>query len=244
MKNSIKLFVSCSLLVTTMVNAQWSSNEKIKGNGKVISKKRTTASYDGIAITGFFDVELVSGKEGNITIKGEENLLPYIKVEVVDKVLKISTEKNKYISTSKGSEIVIVVPFESIDQVSLTGSGDVVTKNSIKSKSFSAKLIGSGDMNLDVESNDFDVNLSGSGDMVLTGKTENFNSNLNGSGDIDAGDLKAKNVKATVSGSGDNTVFCSESLHARVSGSGDIEYKGDPKKKDTKVNGSGNISKS
>ena len=244
MKNSIKLFVSCSLLVTTMVNAQWSSNEKIKGNGKVISEKRTTASYDGIAITGFFDVELVSGKEGNITIKGEENLLPYIKVEVVDKVLKISTEKNKYISTSKGSEIVIVVPFESIDQVSLTGSGDVVTKNSIKSKSFSAKLIGSGDMNLDVESNDFDVNLSGSGDMVLTGKTENFNSNLNGSGDIDAGGLKAKNVKATVSGSGDNTVFCSESLHARVSGSGDIEYKGDPKKKDTKVNGSGNISKS
>ena len=244
MKNSIKLFISCSLLLTTISYGQWSSNQKIKGNGKVISEKRTTASYDGIAITGFFDVELVSGKEGNITIKGEENLLPYIKVEVVDKVLKISTEKNKYISTSKGSEIVIVVPFESIDQVSLTGSGDVVTKNSIKSKSFSAKLIGSGDMNLNVESNDFDVNLSGSGDMVLTGKTENFNSNLNGSGDIDAGDLKAKNVKATVSGSGDNTVFCSESLHARVSGSGDIEYRGDPKKKDTKVNGSGNISKS
>ena len=244
MKNSIKLFISCSLLLTTISYGQWSSNQKIKGNGKVISEKRTTASYDGIAITGFFDVELVSGKEGNITIKGEENLLPYIKVEVVDKVLKISTEKNKYISTSKGSEIVIVVPFESIDQVSLTGSGDVVTKNSIKSKSFSAKLIGSGDMNLDVESNDFDVNLSGSGDMVLTGKTENFNSNLNGSGDIDAGDLKAKNAKITVSGSGDNSVFCSESLHARVSGSGDIEYKGDPKKKDTKVNGSGNISKS
>lgn len=226
-----------------MSYAQWSSNQKIKGNSKVISEKRTTASYDGIAITGFFDVELVSGKEGNITIKGEENLLPYIKVEVVDKVLKISTEKNKYINTSKGSEIVIVVPFESIDQVSLTGSGDVVTKNSIKSKSFSAKLIGSGDMNLDVESNDFDVNLSGSGDMVLTGKTENFNSNLNGSGDIDAGDLKAKNAKITVSGSGDSKVFYSESLHARVSGSGDIEYIGDPKKKDTKVNGSGAISK-
>ena len=243
MKNSIKLFISCSLLLTTISYCQWSSNQKIKGNGKVISEKRTTASYDGIAITGFFDVELVSGKEGNITIKGEENLLPYIKVEVVDKVLKISTEKNKYISTSKGSEIVIVVPFESIDQVSLTGSGDVVTKNSIKSKSFSAKLIGSGDMNLNVESNDFDVNLSGSGDMVLTGKTENFNSNLNGSGDIDAGDLKAKNAKITVSGSGDSKVFCSESLHARVTGSGDIEYIGDPKKKDTKVNGSGAISK-
>ncbi|MFV8335559.1 head GIN domain-containing protein [Flavobacterium sp. RSP29] len=228
MKNSIKLFVSCSLLLTTMTYAQWSSNQKIKGNGKVISEKRTTASYNGIAITGFFDVELVSGKEGNITIKGEENLLSFIKVEVVDQVLKISTEKNKYISTSKGSQIIIIVPFESINQVSLTDSGDVMTKNSIKTKSFSAKLIGSGDMQLDVETNDFDVNLSGSGDMVLTGKTENFNSDLNGSGDIDAGELKAKNVKVTFSGSGESKVFCSEILHARISGSGDIEYIGDP----------------
>ena len=243
MKNSIKLFVSCSLLLTTMTYAQWSSNQKIKGNGKVITEKRTTASYDGIAITGFFDVELVSGKEGNITIKGEENLLPYIKVEVVDQVLKISTEKNTYISTSKRSQIIIIVPFESINQVSLTGSGDVITKNNIKTKSFSAKLIGSGDMNLDVETNDFDVNLSGSGDLILTGKTENFNSDLNGSGDIDAGELKAKNVKVSVSGSGNSKIFCSESLYARVSGSGDIEYIGDPKKKDTKVNGSGAISR-
>ncbi|MFV8369922.1 head GIN domain-containing protein [Flavobacterium sp. LB2R40] len=243
MKISIKLFVSCSLLLTTMTYAQGPSNQKIKGNGKVISEKRTTASYDGISIIGFFDVELVSGKEGNITIKGEDNLLPYIKVEVVDEVLKISTEKNKYISTSKGSQIIITVPFENINQVSLIGSGDVITKNSIKSKSFSAKLTGSGDMKLDVETNDFNVNLSGSGDIVLTGKTENFNSDLNGSGDIDASDLKAKNAKITVYGSGDSKVFCSESLHARVSGSGDIEYTGDPKKKDTKVNGSGAISR-
>lgn len=243
MKNSIKLSIVALALASTMANAQSFGNKKIKGNGKVTSEKRSTASYDGIAITGFFDVELVSGKEGSITIKGEENLLPYIKVEVVDQVLKISTEKNKQISTSKGKQIVIVVPFESISQVSLTGSGDVITKNSIKSKSFSAKLAGSGDMNLDVEANDFDVNLSGSGDVVLKGKTENFNSNLNGSGDIDAGDLKSKNAKITVSGSGDSKVFCSESLHARVSGSGDIEYTGDPKKKDTKVNGSGAISR-
>jgi hypothetical protein len=243
MKNSIKLFVSCSLLLTTMTYGQWSSNQKIKGNGNVTSEKRMTNSYDEIAITGFFDVELVAGKEGNITIKGEENLLPLIKIEVVNQVLKISTEKNKYISTSKGKQIIIIVPFESISQVTLTGSGDVVAKNSIKAKSFLAKLTGSGDMKLDVEANDFDVNLSGSGDIVLTGNTENFNSNLNGSGDIDAGNLKAKNAKITVSGSGDSKVFCSESLHARVSGSGDIEYIGNPKKKDTKVNGSGAISK-
>ncbi len=243
MKKSIKLFVSCSLLLTTMTYAQWSSNQKIKGNGKFITENRSTASYDEIAITGFFDVELVAGKEGNITVKGEENLVPFIKVEVVNQVLKISTEKNKYITSSKGKQIVIVVPFESITQVSLTGSGDVITKNSIKSKTFAVKLIGSGDMKLGIESNDIEINLSGSGDIQLSGTTVNLDTNLNGSGDIDAGNLKATNAKATVSGSGDTTIYCSDTLYARVSGSGDIDYKGNPIKKDVKVSGSGTISK-
>lgn len=241
MKNSIKLLVSCSLLLTTITHAQWSSTQLIKGNGKITSEKRSTDPYNSIAIKGFFDVELVSEKGGSITIKGEENLLPYIKVEVVDKVLKISREKNKYIFN--GQKIIIVVPFESVNQVSLTGSGHVITKNSIKSKSFTANLIGSGDMNLEIESNDININLNGSGDIQLTGTTDNLNSNLNGSGDIDTVNLKAKNVKATVSGSGGTTVYCSESIYGRVSHSGNIEYSGNPKQKDIKMNGSGEISK-
>ncbi|SHN15921.1 head GIN domain-containing protein [Flavobacterium xinjiangense] len=241
MKNSIKLLVICSLLLTSMTYAQWSSIQIIKGNGKVTSVNKSTDPYNAIAIEGFFDVELVSGKVGNITIKGEENLLPYIKVEVVGQVLKISRKKYKYIFN--GQKIILVVPIESINQVSLTGSGHVITKNSIKSKSFSGKLIGSGDMNLEIESNDVSLNLSGSGNIRLTGTTEKLNSNLYGSGDIQAANLKAKNVKANVSGSGDTSVYCSESIYARVSGSGNVEYRGNPKQEDTRVNGSGGISK-
>ena len=55
--------------------------------------------------------------------------------------------------------------------------------------------------------------------------------------------MKSKNATVTVGGSGDNSVYCTESIYARVTGSGDIKYSGDPKKKDTKVNGSGDITK-
>ena len=244
MKKSIQLLITCALFLTTLANAQWRSNQKIKGNGNIISEKRTTTNYDKIAVSGFFDVQLVSGKEGDIIIKGEENLLPHIKIEVVNQELKITTEKNKYISTSNGKNIIITVPFENINQVSLTGSGDISTKNTIETNSFVAKLIGSGDLKLNVECKNLEVNLNGSGDIVLVGKTENINSTLNGSGDIKATNMKSKNATVTVSGSGDNSVYCTESIYARVSGSGDIKYSGDPKKKDTKVNGSGDIKKS
>ncbi len=244
MKKTLLLLVSCALFSSNLTFAQWSGKNKIQGNGTVVSEKRVTMDYDAIAVSGFFDVELVSGKEGDITVKGEENLLPFLKIEVINKVLKISSEKNKYLSTSKGKKILISVPFEEINKVSLTGSGDVLTKKTIKSNSFSVQLTGSGDVILEVESNSVEIDLTGSGDINITGTTEELTTNLNGSGDIDTSKLKAKNVHAAVAGSGDTTVYCIDNLHARVSGSGDIQYKGDPKKKDTKVSGSGSISKS
>ncbi|PWA07852.1 head GIN domain-containing protein [Flavobacterium laiguense] len=240
MKKSIQLVTLCALFLTTIVNAQW-SNKKVKGNGKVTTEKRTTAGYDEINVSGFFDVVLVSGKEGAITIQGEENLLPYVKVEVEGNVLKIHTEKNVNISTNKG--IVLTVPFEQISFVSLSGSGDLKSKSTIVGSTFKAKLSGSGDLTLDVKATDFETNLSGSGDVVLTGSSDVFSSKISGSGDVDAVNLVTKNSNLTVSGSGDMKVNCSESLYARVSGSGDIAYKGNPKTKDTKVNGSGEISK-
>ena len=226
MKNSILLVVFSALFFTTIANAQWSDN-KVKGNGKIITEKRTTASYDEINVSGFFDVVLVSGKEGAISIQAEENILRYIKVEVEGNVLKIYTEKNVNISTNKN--IILTVPFEQISFVSLSGSGDIISKNTIVSPTFKAKLSGSGDLTLDVKSSDFEVNLSGSGDVVLTGNSDNFVSKTSGSGDVDATNLSAKNANLTISGSGDMKVNCTESLFARVSGSGDIEYKGDPK---------------
>jgi hypothetical protein len=51
------------------------------------------------------------------------------------------------------------------------------------------------------------------------------------------------NVTANVSGSADIKVTVSEMIQARVSGSGDISYRGNPKKIDTKSSGSGNITK-
>ncbi|KFF09956.1 head GIN domain-containing protein [Flavobacterium hydatis] len=242
MKKSIQLLVCSVFFLSTVANAQW-SKERIKGNGKVVTNTRSTTSYDEIKVMGSFDVDLVAGKEGSITVKAEENLQQYIKVEVDGNVLKIYTEKNKNISSSMGKNIQVTVPFEKISGVSLSGSGDVRSKNMIKSDSFTAVLSGSGNLDLDVDAVTLNLSISGSGDAVLKGNAGTFTTKLSGSGDIDSDALKAKNVDITISGSGDSKVFCSENLKARVSGSGEIQYKGDPKTKDAKVSGSGSISK-
>ena len=241
MKNSIKLLVITALFVNSFANAQSWMQDRIKGNGNIKTENRTTTEYDEIKLQGFFDINLVAGKEGEITVLAEENLMQYIKVEIEGNVLKIYQEKGKNLAPSKGKNIIVTVPFDKISAVTLSGSGDVNTKNQIKADKFTATLSGSGDVNLDIDANDVDAKLSGSGDVRLKGKSNKLTAKISGSGDISAFDLISNDVDAGISGSGDIRVNCANDLTARVSGSGDIFYQGDPKSKDTKVSGSGEI---
>ena len=65
---------------------------------------------------------------------------------------------------------------------------------------------------------------------------------ISGSGDFSGFDLNADNTEVSISGSGNVEVVSNSSIKAYVSGSGDVDYKGNPDKEDTKVSGSGRIS--
>jgi len=230
------------LVITASCSAQW--GKRIKGNGDKVTIERTTGDYDAIGVSGWFDVDIVDGKEGQLTLEGESNLLEYIITEVKNGKLVIKTENNINLKPSDWKNgIRITVPVERINAISLSGSGDIVGKTTLKTETLDTAMSGSGDITLDVETNTISATMSGSGDITFSGNTTDFSATISGSGDIKAFDLAADNVDATVSGSADIKVTANKMLKARVSGSGDITYRGNPEKIDTKTSGSGDISK-
>ncbi len=234
--------LSLTLLLSTSCSAQWGKG--IRGNGNTVSIDRSVGDYDGIAVAGWFDVDLVDGKEGQLTLEGEENLLEYIVTEVKNGKLTIRTEKGVNLKPSRGTEgIRVTVPVESIDEVNLSGSGDIVGQTTLKASDFKSAMSGSGDITLELDTDSMTATMSGSGDMNLSGKTRDFEATISGSGDIKAYDLEADNVNATISGSADIKVTAHKMLKARVSGSGDISYRGNPQKVDTKTSGSGDVTR-
>jgi len=237
-----KILTISLVFFSVMATAQWGS-KKIKGNGNVVTIERSVGDYESIASAGWFDVILVSGEEGRIMLKGEENLLEYVETEVKNGKLTIKTAKGVNLRSSnwKGG-IVVTIPIEEISDVSLAGSGDVISRTTIKTERFKASLAGSGDVTLSVEASDFEASLSGSGDMEFEGFATNFKVSVAGSGDIDAFGLNAEFVEANVAGSADLNVTVNQTIKARVSGSGDITYKGNPTKIDSKTSGAGDIS--
>lgn len=240
MKKLITL--SLILLASTQINAQW-WGKSVSGNGEMKTETRSVGEYDGISVSGFFNVTLVAGDEGELTLEGESNLLEYIETEVDGGTLKIKVQNKQNLKTSWGKDIKITVPFRDLDRVSLSGSGEIMSDDVIKANNFSVSVSGSGDVDLTVEANNTESRVTGSGDLVLKGSTRDHEASVTGSGDLTAGRFRAENVDAKVTGSGDIRIGCEKSIRARVTGSGDIEYIGNPTKQDTKVTGSGDITR-
>lgn len=238
MKKTITLSVM-TLMLASIMNAQSWGNKKIKGNGNVVTETRTTSDYDGIKCAGSMDFILVAGEEGKITLEGDSNLLEYITTEVKGGNLIIKTKKGVNMSY-KNNTIKITIPFEDINAVSLAGSGDLYSSDTIKTDQLSVSLAGSGDVKLEVNTNFVKGAIAGSGDLTLEGNTNELEAKVAGSGDFHGFDLEANDTEVSVAGSGDAEVVSNNNLKARVAGSGDVAYKGNPKK-DTKVAGSGSI---
>ncbi|MHA7842550.1 MAG: head GIN domain-containing protein [Winogradskyella sp.] len=240
----MKLLKSIALVVfllsVTTSCAQWGKWKKVKGDGNITTENRSTENYEGIKTAGPMDFKLVQGKEGTITIEGDANLMEYIVTEVRDGKLVVKAEDG--INLKPTRTIVVTVPYESINSVSLAGSGNIENSGTISADDFDVSLTGSGDIELNISSSSVESSIAGSGDIKLSGSTKNLTTKITGSGDFDGSDLDSTNVTAKITGSGGANVVCNGELKVRITGSGDVKYSGNPTNKDTKVTGSGSVS--
>lgn len=235
------ILTSLIFILTFSLSAQnwWGNSKKIKGNGNVVTVTRTTSDYDGVSAGGSFDVILIKGKEGKISIEGEENIIPYLETEVSGGTLKINYKKNTNIRTTK--RFTVTVTFEELESVALGGSGNISSKKLIKSDDFNVSLGGSGNIELEVDSDTVKASIGGSGNIDLKGNTNELTCSIAGSGSIKAYDLQTDEITANVAGSGSIKTSVKNKIEAKLVGSGNIYYRGNPSKINSKSVGSGSI---
>lgn len=237
-----KIILITAILGLSICSAQKWQKNKINGNGNRVTQTRSTTNYDEISTGGSFSIELVAGTEGIITLQGDENLLNFIITEVENSKLKVYFKKGTWFDNN-GEKIKVTIPLEKISLLNFGGSGTITTKNSIISDELELHLSGSGNTNIDVNTKKLTAVLSGSGNLKVNGSSIDTDVILSGSGRIDCSKLLCENASASISGSGNIEVNPTKTLDAKLSGSGNIYYSGDPEKVDKKVSGSGNIKK-
>ena len=193
------------------------TKNNIQGSGNIISESRELNNFTSIILLGSIDVNIKTSESNNCVVVADDNLIPYIKTEVVDNKLNISLNE----SYSSEEKLVVNINTPNYDEVSLTGSGNINI--------------------LDFKNNNLSLNISGSGNITGNGEVETLVVKINGSGNLMSKEIKSKFATITINGSGDAEVFASDSISAKINGSGNIKYFGNPENVDSIINGSGNI---
>lgn len=224
---STALFVSVLLFTAQNVDAQ--------------SETREVGPFDGVHIAGPYEVTLTSGKEGTISLSGDDEDLENIESYIKKGKLIIKKKNKSWLSDWTSGKVTIRIPIEEISSVILSGSGKIKSQKTITANRFKTVISGSGDIDLEVEATSVEGTLTGSGDLRLSGKTELVEFQITGSGDITAQDLKAQTGQAQITGSGDIEMHATETLNGSITGSGDLLCYGSPERQVTKVTGSGDI---
>jgi hypothetical protein len=192
--------------------------ERVEGSGNVVSETREVGDFDRIAVESFGTVNVEVGPAASLTVEAEDNVLPLLVTEVDGSTLRLGSEPNTSFRDVEEPVYTITVP--SLEEVSISGSGDV-TVTGLSNDTFAATISGSGDIRPAGEAVSLDVSISGSGAFHGEG-------------------LAVADAEVDVSGSGSVVVDAADSLDVSISGSGDVRYLGDPVV-GRSVSGSGSI---
>ena len=132
-----------------------------------------------------------------------------------------------------------------IEGLSVSGSGRLFSSGPVECDDVSLRVSGSGDLNLKKLSADrIACGISGSGNIGISGPgADSGEISVSGSGNFNSVDFKLKDLDVSISGSGGCKVFVTNDLKARVSGSGNVYYDGNPSRVDAKSSGSGKVRK-
>jgi hypothetical protein len=213
--------------------------ETVAGNGKVVKEQRSVPDFNELKVATGIDVIITQSDKVEVMVEADENLMDWIKTEVVNNELKIYTEK----SIRSAKEKKVYVNFRKLNEIHITSAGDVSSENTLVTDELNIEMSSAGNLTLAVEADKVDIDISSAGSARLSGKTNNFNADLSSAGDLNAYNLEAKVGDISVSSIGNAKVFITEEASFRCSSAGDIDYKGEPILKSIRTSSAGSVNK-
>ncbi|HLO31769.1 MAG TPA: DUF2807 domain-containing protein [Anaerolineales bacterium] len=196
------------------------------GSGNVVTETRNVSNFRAIEVDYPGQVLVKQGSTEALKIEAEDNLLPGLKTQVQNGVLKIfyKTANGKHVNPTKAVKITIVV--KELTDVDFTSAGEL-TVEKLHTDKLDVSLSGAGNLKLDsLQTKALGVSLSGAGSMSASGTADDLNLTISGFGDFKGGNLHDKTARVEISGAGSATVWADDNLMAEVSGAGSVSYYG------------------
>ena len=181
--------------------------ETIEGSGNVVTETRELTTFHAVELNGAGEVTIEPGDSASITLAVEDNLIPYLTINVTGGRLVIGVRENIAFQNKEMMIYRVTYP-NTLDELVIGGNGNMIVMSACE---------------------EMRARINGAGNITLTGSGERLTVEINGNGAVNARDYAVSEAKATVNGMGVITVNAADSIDATIGGNGNIQYVGNPR---------------
>jgi hypothetical protein len=174
------------------------------------------------------DVYLSQGDHQSVHVEADKGSMEYIETEVHGNTLVVRNREGHWRNLG---HIRVYITMTDITEIELSGSGSVESQTPIKAAELKIGLSGSGNVKISsLQAPVLSANITGSGDIYLTGDNDQakMEATITGSGSIKADEMKVASATVSITGSGSARVNVLKELETVITGSGSVQYKGNP----------------
>ncbi len=225
--NRLHIFL---IFVVIVVLGACKAKSPIEGSGNIVTESRAVSGFDRVTFSGFGDVNIQQGDKESLTVRTDDNIMPYVRSEVFQGTLVIDFDDEGHqvdLDPMDGIEFNLIV--KDISRLDISGAGKIHV-GELQTEKLLVDLSDVG--NLDLTLLDVDelvVRHSGAGTMNISGHVKGQEITHSGAGSYDAADLRSLNAILEISGTGSAIVWAVDSLDVDISGLGDVTYFGSPR---------------
>lgn len=191
-------------MIATKDGRESPSTSSTHGSGVSVIDRREVEPFTTIELAGTNALVVHVGAPQSVEVTGDDNLVGRFTTIVEDRRLVISDTGS--FTTKTPTHVTVSTP--SLDGVELSGDGAVTVDG--------------------VYSSDFTAELTGDGTLVVSGTAQHVIAVLAGDGLLDLHDLLATSSTTQLQGTGTIRVNATGTLDATLTGTGTIQYRGDP----------------
>lgn len=202
---------------------------------------RSVPDFNQLKTGGSWDVILKKGDRNEVRLEARNLNLERVITEVNNGTLNVHLEKGNY----RNIDLKVTVTYRELEEIHSGGSGNLKSTDALMADNLKVSLSGSGNASFDrIAADKLDLTMSGSGDLIIRGgSVGEVALKQSGSGNLKAADMEAEEAQIEKSGSGNAALTVNQTLSVRASGSGNVEYKGEPSLNDIKISGSSRVVK-
>lgn len=214
--------------------------KEVKGSGYVLTQQRNLSDFTSIEVSSGIDIAIVQGEMLPVTVEADDNLFPYLKTIVHNKILKIYIPDTVKIIKYADLNVLISMPVL-CDLRASNGSRIDASPQRWDSEQIHLETTTGARIRIHLKAKNIQIAARTSGIIELKGSSESLQAILKTAARLEARNFQAETARLSLATGARAEIQVKDSISYELNGNARLLLKGNPSVSGSVLNSGGKV---